>query len=174
VSTHLVGRWIDVDPREVVVSTEVNPGVQGSPSPYDIPLALRVNEGDPGDPVLVVELRYLGGREPTVRKGVLDVEVELGAGSGRVHAIRVDARRALHEGRRSLGVLKRAIAELEALPIMTRPSAARAHYQTVRRAVELHERDLLRQLQAFGHGQAAPFGLWDDPAAFTGGPAHKE
>ena len=139
-----VGRWVTVDPGKVVKSSSEAGGLQVLPSPYDVPVAVRINEGDPTDPSYAVEVRYLGGSEERTRKGqsVADVDVEVGRSSGRIYRVLIDAKLAKSSGRTHLDEVAKAVNALNAQP--------KGNAGMVSAAVLLLEKELVKQLNDLG------------------------
>lgn len=139
------GPWINVSPSEVVGPTGVTSGPEGiesSPSPYDVPMALRIDEGDLADPAYAVELRYLGGDERTSRNRIADLEVEVGTKSGRLYRIIVEAKSI---DRRARSDVQKVAKVLEGAHVS--PSGAHQFNMVlVSRAIDVHADELAQQL----------------------------
>lgn len=114
-NTVKTGQWIEVDPSKAVASVLRDgegsaSGVQVSPSPYDIPLAVRVVEGDPVDPAYEVEIRYLGGQEGTSAPPPdASIGLVVGVRSGRLYRIVVNGQVAAAGARQNLDSVIKAI-----------------------------------------------------------------
>jgi len=128
----VIGSWINVDPAEVIGDPEQREGVQVSPSPYDIPLALRINEGDPNDPAYAVEI---------------------GTKSGRVYRVLISTKLASSGARKRVFELTQAIQDFRVPSTFIHASTNR---DMVKRALVIHEAELLRQLDdlELSHGHS--------------------
>jgi hypothetical protein len=149
-TVNFVGPWIEVNPSEVVKGVTYvrdSSGNQSTPSPYDIPLAVRINEGGLQDPAFSIELRYVGGQEQTRSNVVADCEVQLGARSGRVYRVLVDTKHATHGGRQDMLLVKRAIEGLTKQAALDEVPGV--NYKLACIAVEKHEQELVGQLVRF-------------------------
>lgn len=144
-----VGQWVQLDPSNLVLGTE-DSGLQVLPSPYDVPVAVRINEGDPEDPSYAVEVRYLGGSSESTQSQhpTADINVEVGSRSGRVYRVLVDKKLASAGARTQLGALADAVAKVAAYGKSRTPFASNA--QMVSKAMQLHERELLSELARLG------------------------
>ena len=147
--TTKIGNWIDVDTSQVIPQVSGKPpghhGVTVSPSPYDVPLAFRVVEGDPADPAFSVEVRYLGGSERTKVVGSgSNFELQVGEKSGRLYRVFVNSKLAKEGARIHMGSLAKAIDELRShTPLMSR----KTNYELVRRIVEANGVTIVTQLK---------------------------
>lgn len=148
------GPWINVNPAEIVKSKALSAdqeGVESSPSPYDVPMAVRIDEGDLADPAYAVELRYLGGDERTRRNRVADLVVETGAKSGRVYRVIVEAKESGHRARAGVEQIAKA---LESAKVNPSHLLHLVNVFMVGKAIEAHADDLARQLTKFPPKQA--------------------
>lgn len=140
--------WIDLKASELVNSALITQeeGVQSTPSPYDVPMALRIDEGDAGDPSYAFELLYLGGDERTQRNRIADLAVEIGEKSGRVYRViigtKLAATRARADVERIAKQLETGVAELS--------KVRSANVFMVGKAIEAHAGDLATQLTHLG------------------------
>jgi hypothetical protein len=144
--TASVGPWIQVDPGAVVDrDSPEGVGVVVSPSPFDIPLALRINEGNLKDQAYCVELRYLGGEEEQTKfERVSSLECKVGLKSGRVYAVMVDTSQAQNSKRASLDFVTQALRDVGG---RVEGFSGLAKYKLASKAVESRESDLVNQLK---------------------------
>lgn len=148
-SVQTYGPWINVNPAELTrsdVRSDSQEGIESSPSPYDVPMAVRIDEGDLADPAYAVELRYLGGEEITLRNQLADLVVEVGAKSGRVYRVIVEAK---DTERRAKSDVEKIAKELE---LIKEASSSLLHFVNVHmvgKAIGVHAADLTRQLTKF-------------------------
>ena len=149
-SNDLAGPWLTVNASEITTDTAVHVGeILSTPSPYDIPVAVRINEGDASDPAFCVELKYIGGDERLSRQDVTaDLEVFYGARSGRIYRVMVDTKLAKSGARDRLDSVKDALHWI--LEKNLASSVSMTNCKLVEKTVKEHETDLLRQLTAFG------------------------
>lgn len=165
--TSKVGHWIDVDTSKVVPQVSGKPrdlhGVTVSPSPYDIPLAFRVVEGDAADPAYSVEVRYLGGSEQTkAARGRSDYELQVGEKSGRLYKVLVPATRG---ARIHMEPLAKAIDHLRS---HTQEMSAKTNYELVRRIVEANAALIVSQLRELSSSTSSDdFAVTQSPGDFA-------
>lgn len=136
-SQSYAGEWVQLDADKLVLATS-EAGLQVLPSQYDVPVAIRINEGEPNEPSYAVEVRYVGGTDERTQRQRLtdDIDAEIGKVSGRVYRLLVSSHRV--GAREQLGAVVEAIGTL----------SATKNVNMVCRAVKLHEAELLSQLQA--------------------------
>lgn len=139
------GDWMEIDPVEVSDQVHGTPGaaVHLSPSPYDVPIAMRVVEGDPLDPAYGIELVYITGREPTVMFNTgPGLGVEVGKSSRRIYKVNVDPVQTQFR-RNVLDSVKAAIAALTQEQRVGSPSL---NYAIVERAFATKQNAIIDQL----------------------------
>jgi hypothetical protein len=139
-------RWIEVDPSKLLDSVpleaDLSSGFHVTPSPYDIPLAIRIS-GDAIEGRFGIELRYLSGADEPLRSESLadGVELAIGTRSGRVHAMTVAQRVALSFGVPTLQPL------VDALTAGGRAKGGRAlNYKLVRHCLVKYEQQIIAEL----------------------------
>lgn len=144
--TFKVGHWIETNAQEVVSNAVSQSAVDGMtlvPSPYDVPLAFRVVEGDPTDPAYSVEVMYLGGNEQTTRKLAADLEVQVGTKSGRIYKVLIDTKHAKGGGRAHLSQMDKALKQLQG---SVAGRSTKTNYDLVRYIMMSNEESIIRQL----------------------------
>ncbi len=156
--TAKVGHWIEVDTSSLVRQVSGRPpghvGLTVSPSPYDVPLALRVVEGDRADPGFLVEVRYLGGIEQMKAVGGRsEFQLQVGKNSGRLYRVLVGSKPAKEGARVHLDSMTKAIDHLRR---QTRNMSTKTNYELVRRVVQAKEPEIVSQLREFASSAVIP------------------
>lgn len=157
-SFHKIGPWINVDSENVLSKSLPlmdSDGFAYSPSPYDVPLAVRIDEGDIADPAFAVEFRYLGDVERKIdRNHVTDnLSVDLGVRSGRVYRVIVSAHGVeCNRGKEIESVARELESYNSSLSVGALTYDCSGNFSLIGKAIDFHKSELSKQLKDLSIG----------------------